>query len=186
MSVYINKAISSDRRYLRQIAIAAFNLRTWDSDTRIGIISSVTESKNVVCNLPFENQLFGYIHYCTEIPEINTSINLLPNTCNFHRKFRFIFSLHLSENTQNVHFREAQFQNFPGGHAPDPPTVLAPPALDTIFARITLNCFRRACYYQWIILSIILRILRTQKDVSFSIEKGVPSVLYREIYFKDC
>ena len=30
---------------LRQIATAAFNLRTWDSDIRIGIISSVTESK---------------------------------------------------------------------------------------------------------------------------------------------
>ena len=44
-------------------------IRTWDSDTRIGfgIISSATESKRIVCNLPFENQLFGYIHYCTEI-----------------------------------------------------------------------------------------------------------------------
>ena len=86
---YYDKAISFDRRYLRQIT-AAFNLRTWDSDTRIGIISSATESKIIVCNLPFENQLFGYIHYCTEIPDIN--INLLPNTCNFHCKFRFIFS----------------------------------------------------------------------------------------------
>ena len=89
-------------------------IRTWDSDTRIGIISLATESKRIVCNLPFENQLFGYIHYCTEISEIN--INLLPNTCNFHRKFWFIFSLHLSENAQNVHFREARFQSFP-----DPP-----------------------------------------------------------------
>ena len=35
ISVYVNKAISSDRRYLQQIATAAFNLRTWDSDTRI-------------------------------------------------------------------------------------------------------------------------------------------------------
>ena len=128
ISVYIyNKAISSDRRYLGQIATAAFNLRTWDSDNRVGIISSATESKRIVCNLAFENQIFGYIHYCTEIPEIN--INLLPNTCNFHRKFRYIFSFHLSENAQNVHFREAQFQNFPGRHAPGPPSVL-----DTIFA----------------------------------------------------
>ena len=63
-------------------------------------------------------QLFGYIHYCTEISEINTS--LLPSTCNFHRNFRLIFSLHLSENAQNVHFREAKFQNFPGEHAPGP------------------------------------------------------------------
>ena len=119
MSVYINKAIYSDRRYLRQIATAAFNLRTWDSDTRIGIISSATESKKDVCNLPFENQLFGYIHYRTEISEIN--INLLPNTCNFYRKFRFMFSLHLSENAQNVHFREAQVQNFPVEYARGPP-----------------------------------------------------------------
>ena len=106
--------ISSDMRYLRQIATTAFNLRTWDSDTRIGIISSATESKRIVCNLPFENQLFGYIHYCTEIPEIK--INLLPNTCNFHRKFRFIFSLHLSENAQNV----LNFKIFPGSMPPDP------------------------------------------------------------------
>ena len=72
-----------------------------------------------MCNLPFENQLLGYIHYCTEIPEIN--INLLPNTCNFHCKIRFIFSLHLSKNAQNVHFREAKFKNFPGELAPGPP-----------------------------------------------------------------
>ena len=166
MSVNINKAISSDRRYLRQIATVAFNLRTWDSDTRIGIISSATESKRIVWNLPFENRLFGYIHYCTEIPEIN--ISLLPNTCNFHRKFWFIFLLHLSENVQNVQFRETKFQNFPGEHAPGPPTVLAPSVLDTIFAGITLNCLRWARYYQWVLLSIILDILRTQKDVLLS------------------
>ena len=49
LSVYTNKALSSDRLYLRQIATAAFNLRTWDSDTRIGIIniSSATESKKI-------------------------------------------------------------------------------------------------------------------------------------------
>ena len=119
ISVYIKKAISSGRQYLRQTATAAFNLRTWDSDTRIGVISLATESKRILCNLPFENQYFGYIHYYNEIPEIN--INLLPNTCNFHRKFGFIFSLHLSENAQNVHFREAKFQNFPGDNAPGTP-----------------------------------------------------------------
>ena len=79
ISVYINKAISSDRRYLWQIATAAFSLRTWDSDTRIRIISSATESKSIVCNLTLENKLFGYIHYCTEISEIHVNINLLPN-----------------------------------------------------------------------------------------------------------
>ena len=170
MSVYINKAVPSDRRYLRQIATAAFSLHTWDSDTRIGIISSATESNKTVCNLPFENQLFGYIRYSTENPEIN--INLLPNTCNFHRKCRFIFSLHVSENAQNVHFREAQFQVFPGRHAPGPPSVLAPLMLDTVFAGLTLICFRVACYYQGVILSIILRISRTKKDVSFLSRKG--------------
>ena len=84
--------------------------------------------------------------YCTEISEMN--INLLPKTCNFHPKFRFIFSLHLSENAQNVHFREAKFQNLPGSMPPDPPSGLAPSALDTIFAGLTLNFFRRACYFQ--------------------------------------
>ena len=133
----------------------------------INIASAATESKRIACNVPFENQLFGYIHYCTEI-----NINLLLNTCNFHRKFRFVFSLNLSENTQNVHFREAQFQNFPGEHAPGPPSVLAPLALHPIFAGLTLNCFRRGCYYQWVILQIKLRILITQKDVSFFSRKG--------------
>ena len=109
----------------------------WDSDSRIGIISSATESKRIVCNLPFENRLFGYIHYCTKISRIN--INLLPNTCNFHRNFQLIFSLHLSENAQNAHFREAKFQNFTGEHAPDPPSLLAPSALHTILAGLTLN-----------------------------------------------
>ena len=106
-------------------------------------------------NLPFENQLFVYIHYCAEI-----NINLLLNTCNFHRKVRYILSLILSENTQNVHVREAKFQNLSGKHAPDPLSALAPSALDPIFARLTrtLNCSRRTCYYQWVIVSTILRI----------------------------
>ena len=68
----------------------------------------------------------------------------------------------------------------------DPPSVLVPSTLHIIFAGQTLNCFRRAYYFQWVILSIILRILRTQKDVSFLSRKGAPSVLYRNIYFKDC
>ena len=87
--------------------------------------------------------------YCTEI-----NINLLLNTSNFYRKFRFIFSLNLSENAQTVHFRETKIQNFPGEHAPRPPSVLAPSALNAIFAGLTLNCFRQACYYQWVILSM--------------------------------
>ena len=103
--------------------------------------------------------------------------NILSNTCNFHRKFRLILSLHLSENTQNVHFREVKFQNFPGEHAPG-----SPYALDTIFAGLTLNCFRRACYYQWVIHSIILRILPTRKNVSLVSRKRVHLPYYTEIY----
>ena len=71
----------------------------------------------------FENQLFEHIHYWTE-----TNVNLLLNTCSFRSKFWFIFSLILSENAPNVHFREAKFQNFPGSIPPDPPSLLAPSA----------------------------------------------------------
>ena len=58
--------------------------------------------------LKFENQLSGYIHCFTEI-----NVNLLLNTSNFHRKFRIIFSLILSENVPDMDVREAKFQNFP-------------------------------------------------------------------------
>ena len=64
----------------------------------------------------FENQLFEYIHYCTE-----TNVNLLLNTCNFHCKFQFIFSLILSENAPNEYFRGAKFQISWGTMPPDPP-----------------------------------------------------------------
>ena len=142
-------------------------IRTWDSDTRIRNISSATESKRIVCNLPFENQLFGYIHYCTEISEIN--INLVPNTCSFHRKFRRYISLRMHKmcTLEKLNFKISR-----GSMPLDPPSVVAPSALDTIFAGLTMNCFRRACYFQSVILSIILRILRTQKDVSFLSRKG--------------
>ena len=70
-----------------------------------------------------------------------------------------------------------------GSMPPDPPSVLVPLVLDPIFARLTLNCFYRACYYQLVVLCIILRILITQKMCPFSVEKGAPSVIYRiEIY----
>ena len=65
-----------------------------------------------------------------------------------------------------------------GSMPPDPPSVLAPLVLDPIFTGLTLDCFRRACCYQWVILSIILRILNTQKMSLFSVEKGELSVLY--------
>ena len=59
-----------------------------------------------------------------------------------------------------------------GSMPPDPPSLLAPSALDAIWAGPTLNCFRRAGYFQSVILTMILRILRTQKDVSFLSRKG--------------
>ena len=97
----------------------AIGIMTLELEIINNISSAVTESKRIACNLPFENQLFGYIYHCTEI-----NINLLPNTCNFHCKFWFIFSLNLSENMQNVHFREAKFQNFSGNIRPRlPPPV---------------------------------------------------------------
>ena len=90
--------------------------------------------------LAFENRLFEYIHYCTKI-----NVNLSLNIYNFHRKFWLIFLLILSENAPNVDFRDAKFQDFPGNHAPGPPSELAPSELGPILAGSTLNCFRRAC-----------------------------------------
>ena len=89
----------------------------------------------------FENQLFEYIHDFTEI-----NVNLLLNTSNFHRKFRIIFSLILSENAPNMDVREAKFQNFLGSMPPDSPSVLAHLALDSTLAGSTLNCFHRASF----------------------------------------
>ena len=66
--------------------------------------------------LALKNQLLDYSHhYCTE-----TNVILLLNTCNFRCKFWFIFSLILSENAPNVHFREAKIQHFPGMHDSGP------------------------------------------------------------------
>ena len=129
ISVYINKAIS----ILDKLRQRHSTIRTWDSDTRIGIISSATESKRIVCNLPFQNKLFGYIHYCTEISEIN--ISLLPNTCNFHRKFQFIlFVTFLSLRMRKMcTLEKLNFKISRGSMPPDPPSILAPWALDIIF-----------------------------------------------------
>ena len=62
-----------------------------------------------------------------------------------------------------------------GSMPPDPPSILAPSALDTISAGLILNCFRQAGYFQSVTLTSILRILRTQKDVSFLSRKGCTS-----------
>ena len=87
-----------------------------------------------------------------------------------------------------MNFREAKFQNFPGSIPPDLPTILPPKGLHTILAGPTLNFFRRDCYYQCVKLSIILRILRRQKDASFLSRKRCTfRIIQRYIlYFKDC
>ena len=59
-----------------------------------------------------------------------------------------------------------------GSMPPDSPSLLAPSALDFIWAGLTLNCFRQAGYFQLVTLTMILRILRTQEDVSFLSRKG--------------
>ena len=76
-------------------------------------------------------------------------VDLLLNAFHFHRKFRFIFSWILSENAPNVHFGETKFQNFPGVHAPDPPSVPALSEIYPILAGPTLNCFCRACWSRY-------------------------------------
>ena len=58
-----------------------------------------------------------------------------------------------------------------GSMPPGPPIETVPSALDHIIAGPTLNYFRWACYYQWVIVSIILRILITQKHFSFFTRK---------------
>ena len=66
---------------------------------------------------------------------------------------------------------------------PDPPSLLAPSALNTIWAGLTLNCFRRAGYFQSVILTMTLRILRRQKDVSFLSRKGCTSRIVQRYIF---
>ena len=56
----------------------------------------------------------------------------------------------------------------------------------TILAGLTLNCFRRACYFQSVTHGIILRILRTQKVVSFLSRNGCTLRVVQRYYFKDC
>ena len=58
-----------------------------------------------------------------------------------------------------------------------PPSLLAPLALDTIWAGITLNCFGRAGDFQSVIITMIFGNLRTQKDVSLLSRKGCTSCI---------
>ena len=89
--------------------------------------------------LTFEKQLFEYIYLILYWNKCWFADFILLNTCNFHRKFRFIFSLILSMNAPNVHFREAKFQNFPGEHAPGTPLLHAPSVLDHIYITCRTN-----------------------------------------------
>ena len=76
------------------------------------------------------------------------------------------------------------FKILRGSMPPDPPSVLAPLALHPIFAGLTLNYFRRLpmanTRYDITYLNY------TKRGLFFSVEKGAPSLLYRNIYFKDC
>ena len=106
--------------------------------------------------------------------------------------FGSLFSLILSENTQNVHFREAKFRNFPGSMPPGPPPP--PPRCTRAFG--ARSCFRLT-NSELLPLGMLLPMgntisqynityLVTQNIFHFSLEKGAPSILYRDIYFKDC
>ena len=81
---------------------------------RIGINLCLRGTPNVGVNVCLSISFWVYIL-------ASVLADILSNTGNFHCKFRFILSLHLSESAQNVHFREARFQNFPGEHAPGHP-----------------------------------------------------------------
>ena len=69
------------------------------------------------------------------------------------------------------------FKILRGSMPPDPPSVLVPLPFHPIFDGLSLNCFRRACYYQ---------MANTQYDITylnytkicffFSVEKGAPYI----------
>ena len=62
------------------------------------------------------------------------------NTCNFHRKFRFRFSLILSLRMRQMCILEKlNFKTSWRSIPPDLPSVFAPSALDPIFARLTMG-----------------------------------------------
>ena len=95
----------------------------------------------------------------------------------YHQHLSFIFSLHLSENAQNVHFREAKFQNFPGDHAPGPSQCTRAFGARYYFYRTNSELLRPG---------LLLLLSNTQyndyvsyvykKMFLFSVEKDAPSV----------
>ena len=122
----------------------------------------------------FENQLFEYILYCTEI-----NINLLPNTCNFHREFRFIFMLILSENASNRQMCILEKLNFKisrGSMPPDPRNVIVSSAPHPIFAGPTIGDSQYNITY----------LNHTHTKKIFFHKKSMHLPYYTDIYFKDC
>ena len=90
-----------------------------------------------------------------------------------------------------VHFRKAKFQNFPGEHAPRTPPPLEHTrtfGAQSYFCLTNSEVLPQDCYYQWVIVSIILRILINYKKtfLLFTRKRYTFRILYRDIYFKDC
>ena len=81
-------------------------------------------------------------------------------------------------------FEKLNFKISRGSMPPDPPSLLAPSVLDTIWAGLILNCFRRAGYFQSVVLTYVSYVHK--RMFLFLVEKGAPPVLYKDIYFKDC
>ena len=118
ISVYLNKAISSDRK-------VATNCDSGIQPTHLGIatfelkiinIFSATESKRIATYV--ENELFEYIHYCTE-----RNVGLLPNTCNFHRKVSVHFFVNMTIWKMCI-LEKLNFKISRGSMPPDPPSIL--------------------------------------------------------------
>ena len=61
-------------------------------------------NRQKICNLRLKT---NYLNISVTV-RTETNVNLLLYRCNFHCKFRFIFSLILSDNAPNPHFREAK------------------------------------------------------------------------------
>ena len=72
-------------------------------------IKSAYNNKATSSNRKIVTNCDNGIQFATDVLGVAINANLLLNTSNFHRKFRFIFSLILSENPPNVHLTEAQF-----------------------------------------------------------------------------
>ena len=85
-----------------------------------------------------------------------------------------------------MHFREAKFQNFPGKHAPGPLYCIRAFSAPSYFCRTNSELLPPG---------LLLPMANTQYDIThlnytkrcffFSVKKGAPFLLYKNIYFKD-